>query len=76
MNTTGSLVLFVGVGILLLAGVYALDDLHGEVNTTNDTKLAAQSETAKAIENPIFMAFGYGLLIVAAIAVVNSFRSM
>lgn len=76
MNTTGSLVLFVGVGILLLAGVYALDDLHGEVNTTGNTELESQINTVKAIENPIFMAFGYGLLIMAAIAVVNSFRSM
>lgn len=76
MNSTGALVLFVGIGILLIAGISGLSDLHSEVNTTNNTELAAQSETAKAMENPIFMAFGYGLLIVAAIAVVNSFRSM
>lgn len=76
MNSTGALVLFVGIGILLIAGISGLSDLHSEVNTTNNTELAAQCETAKAIENPIFMAFGYGLLIVAAIAVVNSFRSM
>lgn len=76
MNSVGALVLFAGVGILLFVGLYALDDLHSEVNTTNDTDLAKQNDLVKSVENPIFTAFGYGLLLVAAIAVVNSFRSM
>ncbi|MCC4766404.1 hypothetical protein FXW07_07190 [Methanosarcina sp. DH1] len=76
MNTTGALILFVGLGVLLIAGMHGLEMLHGEVNTTNDTELATQNDTAKAIENPIFTAFGYGLLIVAAIALVESFGKM
>lgn len=76
MNSTGALVLFVGIGILLIAGISGMSYLHSEVNTTNNTELAAQNDTAKAIENPIFMAFGGGLLIIAAIALVHAFKEM
>lgn len=76
MNTTGALFLFAGLGILLIVGMSALDSLHSEVNTTDDSELEAQNEAVKSIENPIFMTFGYGLLIVVAIAAVKSFGDM
>lgn len=76
MSSTGMFVLFAGLGILLIVGMSALDSLHAEVNTTNDTGLAAQNDTAKAIENPIFIAFGYGLLIVASMALIQAYKDM
>lgn len=76
MNSIGALMLFAGVGILLFVGLYALDDLHGEVNATNDTEFVVQNEAAQAIENPNFMAFGYGLLLAAALLAVNAIRGV
>lgn len=78
MNTTGALVLFVGLGVLLIAGISGLSSLHSEVNTTNEnnSEIQAQNSMMQDIENPLFMVFGYGLLIVAAIMLVNAFRSM
>lgn len=76
MNSTGALVLFVGVGILLFVGISALDSLHSEVNVTNDSEIQAQNAITQAIENPILITFGYGLLLVAAIALVKAFGDM
>jgi hypothetical protein len=76
MGTSGALVLFLGIALLVVTGIYAISDLHVQIENTNDTVIKDQSDLAKSIENPIFMVFGYGVLIIAAIALISAYRSM
>lgn len=75
MSSSGTLILFVALGLLALIGMNALGALQGEVTST-DTNVTSATNTAVLVQMPIFTVFGYVALAIAAIGVLNAFRSM
>ena len=75
MGSSGALILFVSIGLLLVVGMFAMGDIHSQVGNSSST-ITEQSNTAVSIQSPIFQAFGYGVLIVGALALLNAFRTM
>jgi len=59
MNVAGSAILLVAVGLLVLVGAVAVNDLHQEAMSTNDTNIQQQASASAAIEKPLFIVFQY-----------------
>ena len=75
MSSSGALILFVALGLLAVIGLNALGSLQGEVTST-DANVTSATSTATIVETPIFTVFGYVALAIAAVGVLNAFRSM
>jgi hypothetical protein len=75
MSSSGTLILFVALGLFAVIGLNALNAMQGEVTST-DVNVTAATSTAQQVETPLFTAFGYVALAIICVAVLNSFRSM
>jgi prepilin signal peptidase PulO-like enzyme (type II secretory pathway) len=76
MNATGSVVLLVAVGLLVLVGAVAVNDLHQEAMSTNDTNIQQQASISAAIEKPLLMLFSGSVIIISAYCTINAFSKM
>lgn len=76
MGTTGSLILFVSIGLLLVAGMAAFNGFHAEATNNTSAEIQADANIASSAANPLFSVLGYVALAVAAIALLQAFRNM
>ena len=75
MNVAGSAIFMVAVGLLVIVGAVALNDVHTQV-TSNDTNIQQQASVSGAIEKPLLMLFSYGCIILGAFCAINAYAKM
>lgn len=79
--SNGSLLLFVNLGLLLIAELTTLGDIPANVNNTNGLT-QANADLGTAVASPLFVVFGYIAFAVAQSlysvfsAIFNSFNSI
>lgn len=76
LSTSGSLILFVSIGLLLVAGMVAFTGFHADATNNTSATVTADANLASNVANPIFSVLGYIALAVAAIALLQAFRNM
>ena len=76
MSSTGALILFSAIGILVVVGMIAMGDFHAEASNNSNSTIQADSDLAMHAVNPIFQVLGYVALAVIAIALLSAFRNM
>ena len=76
MTIAGSAILMVAVGLLVIVGAVAVNDLHQEAMSTNDTNIQQQASVSAAIEKPLLMLFSYGAIILGAFCAINAYAKM
>ena len=76
MSSSGSLILFCSIGLLVVVGMVAMSDFHVEASNNSNSTIQADSALAMSTVNPIFSVLGYVALAVAAIALLSAFRNM
>lgn len=75
MGNSGFVILLSAVALLCVIGIIVLDNLHSEVNS-KDANIKQQSDTAVAIEKPLFLIFGYTCVIIASYATLSVYRDL
>jgi hypothetical protein len=72
MSTSGSVILFVSLCILIVVSLVAMNDFRANVNDSNPV-MKADANLGTDVANPIFTVLGYIALSVAAISLLKSF---
>jgi hypothetical protein len=76
MNIAGSAIFMVSIGLLVIIGAIALNDLHQEATSSNDANIQQQASVSVAIEKPLLMLFSYGAIILGAFCAINAYAKM
>lgn len=74
MQTVGSLILLVSLGLLVLVAVGGVQDLSNLALSSNSTVIIDQTTHADNAINPVFYALGFTVLIVGAAIAINAYR--
>jgi hypothetical protein len=75
MSTSGSLVLFVSLGLILVVSMVAIGEFRSNVNDTNGS-VQSSADLGVSAATPLFTVLGYLAIAVIAIALIKSFMGM
>jgi hypothetical protein len=74
-NSSGALILFVSICILIVVSLVAMNDFRANVNDSNPV-MKTDADMGTSVVNPIYTVFAYVALAVASIALLSSFGSL
>jgi hypothetical protein len=70
-NSSGALILFVSICILIVVSLVAMNDFRANVNDSNPV-MKADANLGTDVVNPLFMVLGYSALAIISIALLRS----
>ena len=74
MNTVGSLVLLLAVGLFIVLGIGSFNDISDQVNSSNDSQIVDQTASVDSVLNPTVYLFGFLILIIGAVVAIDAYK--
>ena len=74
MKTVGALILLVSLGLVVLVSIGAIGDMTNQATNSGDMSVVGVISSVGAMANPIFLVFGFLILIVGASIAIDAFR--